>query len=146
MVVSAIDTNVLVTLFKADKLADVTTAQNALETASEMGKLIISPVVYAELLAAPRTDQSFIEVFLKDTSIHVEWRVSRAIWEHAASAFKDYAEQRRKTKGDSGPRRILADFVIGAHACAFASAFLTFDSRVYKKAFPKLNIVALKAV
>lgn len=144
MVVSAIDTNVLVTFFKADKLEDVKIAQSALETASEMGKLIISPIVYAELLAAPRIDQDFIETFLKDTSIHVEWRVSRPVWEHAAKVFKDYAERRRKTKGDTGPRRILADFVIGAHACAFASAFLTFDSKIYRKSFPKLDVVALK--
>ena len=50
---------------------------------------------------------------------------------------------RRKQQGDSGPRRILADFVIGAHAMHLASALLTLDRGLYRVAFPKLKILTV---
>jgi predicted nucleic acid-binding protein len=143
VVVTAVDTNVLVTLLRADAEQDVRAAQSALEAASALGDIVISPVVYAELLAAPRVERDFLENFLKDTRIRVEWRLTRTVWEHAAEAFKAYAERRRKSKRDPGPKRILADFLIGAHASAVASRFLTFDSKVYRQAFPKLELIAL---
>jgi predicted nucleic acid-binding protein len=142
MVVTALDTNVLVTLFKADNPNDVATAQAALERASETGTLLISPVVYAELLAIPLQEE-FLEAFLKKTHIAVEWRMERDIWKRAGHSYYHYAQRRRKQKDDTGPRRILADFLIGAHASNFAWRFLTFDEGIYKAAFPKLEVVIL---
>jgi len=143
VVITAADTNVLVTFLRADIEKDVTAAQTALETASELGDIVISPVVYAELLAGPKTNPGFLERFLKDTRIRIEWRLTRPVWEHAARAFRTYAERRREDRRDPGPRRILADFLIGAHASAFATRFITFDSKVYKQAFPELEVVTL---
>jgi predicted nucleic acid-binding protein len=42
-----------------------------------------------------------------------------------------------------GPRRILADFVIGAHALRRAYALLTLDDRLYRLAFPRLEIMSI---
>jgi predicted nucleic acid-binding protein len=53
------------------------------------------------------------------------------------------AARRQKQPGDSGPRRILADFVIGAHAVHLASALLTLDRGLYRTAFPKLKILTV---
>lgn len=144
MVVTALDSNVLVTLFKADHPADVATAQTALERASETGTLLISPVVYAELLAMPLQEE-FLEEFLKKTHISVEWRMERDIWKRAGHSYYRYAQKRRKQKGDTGPRRILADFLIGAHASNFAGRFLTFDEGIYKAAYPELEVIVLPA-
>jgi predicted nucleic acid-binding protein len=63
------------------------------------------------------------------------------VWESAALAFRAYAERRRTQAGDPGPRRILADFITGAHALHRASSLLTFDQRIYRAAFPTLNVV-----
>jgi predicted nucleic acid-binding protein len=142
MVVTALDTNVLVTFLKADNPNDVATTQQALELASEMGTLLLSPVVYAELLATP-VQEEFLEQFLKETYISVEWRMERDIWKQAGHSYYQYAQRRRKQKGDTGSRRILADFLIGAHASNFAGRFLTFDEGIYKAAFPKLEVVIL---
>jgi predicted nucleic acid-binding protein len=40
------------------------------------------------------------------------------------------------------PRRILTDFLIGAHALVRGFTLLTFDQRLYAAAFPELNILA----
>jgi predicted nucleic acid-binding protein len=47
-----------------------------------------------------------------------------------------HAQQR-----DTGPRRILADFLIGAHACERGYRLLTLDDRLYRAAFPDLALV-----
>ena len=54
-------------------------------------------------------------------------------------AFKGYVERRRKAR-DPGARRILADFLIGAHAAVNGYRLLTLDDRVYRAAFPKLVV------
>ena len=41
---------------------------------------------------------------------------------------------------DSGARRILADFLIGAHAHTRGYRLLTLDERLYKAAFPTLRL------
>lgn len=143
MVATALDTNVLVTLLQADSEADVRRAQTALEEASARGEVLVSPVVHAELLAAPLRDEAFLEAFLKDTRIRVDWRFTRSMWRSAGLAFGGYAKRRRAQPGDPGPRRILADFLIGAHASELGARLLTFDGGVYKAAFPELEVVIL---
>lgn len=136
---TALDTNVVVTLLSADNEADVRRGQHALEEASATGELLISPVVCSELLAAPLRDGAF----LKSTRIRVDGCLTRAMWGSAGLAFGAYARRRRAQAGDSGPRRILADFLIGAHATELGVRLLTFDAGIYKAAFPNLTVVAL---
>jgi predicted nucleic acid-binding protein len=44
---------------------------------------------------------------------------------------------------DSGPRRTLADFLIGAHALHHVLRLLTLNDRLYCAAFPRLAILTL---
>jgi len=48
---------------------------------------------------------------------------------------------RRRRDGGSYPRRILADFVIGAYAQENGYHLLTLDQSVYRAAFPKLKLL-----
>jgi len=80
---------------------------------------------------------------LSKANIPTDWHLSERVWREAAGAYKGYAERRRAQKGDQGPRRILADFLIGAHAQVMADALLTFDEGVYKAAFPGLELKGL---
>jgi len=137
--ITAVDTNVIVALWDRDDFLN-SAAQNALDNAFAKGRLIISGAVYAELLAFPRRTAAFIDEFLEDTGIAVDWNTSESIWRTAGMAFQGYARRRRRQKV-SGPRRILADFVIGAHAFEKGYALLTLDEGIYKAAFPKLRIV-----
>ncbi len=40
----------------------------------------------------------------------------------------------------SAPRRLLADFMIGAHALLSADRLMTFDTKVYGQDFPELRL------
>ncbi len=136
---TAIDTNVLSALLSSGNgLADV--AQDALDRATREGPLITAAAVYAELLAAPAHDAAVIDRLLVEASIAVDWRLDEPIWRGAGLAYREYAARRRRQPGDLGPRRILADFVIGAHAVHRAATLLTFDARIYRAAFPALAV------
>ena len=138
---TAIDTNVLAGLWDAgDTLHAV--AREALDAALGQGSLVISGVVYAELLAAPGRTEAFLDLFCEETGIGVEWELEERIWRAAGAAFQSYAARRRTQKGEK-PRRILADFLIGAHALVQGYQLLTLDERVYRAAYPRLGIVTV---
>lgn len=145
MVTTAVDTNVFVVLWQADTAEDAQRALRALEAASDQGNLVISPVVYAELTAAPNRDAAFVDAFLKDTRVDVLWTMPPEVWRRAADAYRAYAIRRRQGRGDEGPRRILADFLIGAHALDCDARLLTFDQGIYRHSFPELELVLLEA-
>jgi predicted nucleic acid-binding protein len=115
-------------------------AQVALDSAIERGGLVISAPVFSELMACPGRTEAFIQSFLEETSIAVDWEINETIWRSAGRAFQSYAACRKQHNGIP-PRRILADFVIGAHAATAGYRLLTFDDRLYHAAFPKLTIV-----
>jgi predicted nucleic acid-binding protein len=135
---TAVDTNVFVALFSGDADASVA-AQAALEEARAGGPLGISPAVYAELVAG--RDEAFVERFLSEKDIEVDWGQNREVWGTAGARYGEYARDRRKQKGDPGPRRILADFLIGAHAVHCAKALLTSDSSIYGTYFSELKVL-----
>ena len=138
---TAIDTNVIVALWDRDTKVS-TTAQSALDSAFERGGLMISAPVFAELMAAPGRDEGFLNAFFKDTGIGIDWHLEEAIWRTAGLAFRVYAARRRRQR-ESGPRRILADFLIGAHALRRGCQLLTLDEHVYRSAFPQLRLIKI---
>ncbi len=138
---TAIDTNIISAFWNEDDALN-RAAQGALEAASGRGMLVISGVVYAELLAAQGRTEAFLDMFCEETGIGVEWELEEGIWRAAGAAFQSYAARRRKQKGTE-PRRILADFLIGAHALVKGYTLLTLDEGMYRASFPRLRIVAV---
>ena len=70
-----------------------------------------------------------------------------SVWGLAAERFARYAENRRRS-GGGRPRRILADFLIGAQAltqpwAGFTPAIATLDGRFFQNCFPELRVYAL---
>ena len=98
------------------------------------GKLIRGSVLCAN---GPGRTESFVNSFLEETGIAVEWDLGEGVWRSAGRAFQHYAERRGKQR-DPGGRRILADFLIGAHAQTRRYRLLTLDERLYKAAFQTL--------
>jgi predicted nucleic acid-binding protein len=138
---TAIDTNVIVALWDAeDSLHRV--ARAALDKAFNEGALVISGAAYAELMAAPGRSETFVDRFCEETGIAVEWEIGERAWRAAGAAFQGYAARRRKQKGAEA-RRILTDFVIGAHALVNGYKLLTLDAGIYQASFPRLGIVEL---
>ena len=136
---TAIDTNVVTALWNNDDALNVR-AQAALDAVFGHGRLVVSGVVYAELLAAPSRTEQFVDRFLEAAGIEVEWEINERLLRAAGLAFRDYADRRRKQTG-AGPRRILADFLVGAHALLNEYRLLTLDTRMYRAAFPRLELV-----
>lgn len=138
---TAVDTNILVVLWdKEDRLNLPVRA--ALDAALGRGSLVIAAPVYAELLGFPSRSEDFLDYFFKESGILVDWDLDEPIWRAAARAFQGYATRRRKHR-DPGPRRILADFLIGAHAMRNGFPLLTLDDRIYRAAFPRLTVVSI---
>ena len=135
---TAIDTNILVALWNEDDSLN-TLARSALDAALGRGSLVIAAPVFAELLAAPSRDEAFLDSFCRETGISVDWNLDEVVWRTAGRAFQLYVARRRKQRG-SGQRRILADFLIGAHAVQNGFRLLTMDHRLYRAAFPRLVI------
>ena len=135
---TALDTNVVVAYWGPDPSLNLA-VQAALESAFGQGNVTVAAPVFAELIAAPGRTENFVGAFFADTGIVIDWEFEEAIWRSAGRAFRGYAERRRKHR-DLGPRRILADFLIGAHAAAHDYRLLTLDVRIYRAAFPTLKI------
>lgn len=134
----ALDTNVLVGLWDASDALHPQ-ARKALESASSRETLVICGVVYAELIGAPGRTESFVDRFCEETGIAVEWDLEEKVWRTAGKAFQVYAAQRKKY-GGLEQRRLLADFLIGAHASESGHKLLTLDDRLYRRAFPGLKL------
>lgn len=137
---TAVDTNVLVALL-AGVPEEAASARRSLNKARRRGAIVVCAPVHAELSAAPGRGEKAVDDFLDRARVEVDWDLNEATWRTAAQAFRAYAERRRARRGDYGPRRILADFVIGAHALHYASALVTLDRGIYREAFPELEIL-----
>jgi predicted nucleic acid-binding protein len=136
---TAIDTNVVTALWNNDDALNLR-AQAALDVVFGRGRLVVSGVVYAELLAATGRTEEFVDRFLHAAAIDVEWEINERLLRAAGLAFKGYAERRRKQTGAEA-RRILADFLVGAHAMLNNYRLLTLDTGMYRTAFPRLELV-----
>jgi len=134
---TALDTNILSGLISDEPQSAAITA--ILGNCLREGPIVISPIVYAELLANPAVTIPFLELFLSNTSVTVDYQMEESIWQDAGTRYARYAVRRRRATGE-GPRRLIADFVIGAHALARADRLLTLDKRVYAQDFPELRL------
>ena len=131
--ITFVDTNVLLDVF----LPDPKWGQKSkirLEQAFNQGSLILNEIIYSEL-----TPQFFSKALLDDAlkvlSIRIVSLDLKAAY-NAGRIWKDY----RKAGGRRN--RILADFLIGAHAEIPSDQLLTRDRGFYKKYFSDLHIIS----
>jgi predicted nucleic acid-binding protein len=136
---TAVDTNVFLALLSGDPEA-ASQARVALEGARSAGPLVVSPAVYAELVAG--RDSEVVDTLISDKGIDVDWNLGAEVWRTAGARYGVYARDRRRQGADKGPRRILADFLVGAHALHLAQALLTSDARIFGSYFSQLEIIS----
>jgi hypothetical protein len=135
---TAIDTNIISAVWSGEppavKIAEI------LARLSRAGGLTVAAPAYAELLAYPGATPEFVDGFLDSTGAVVDFRLDEAIWREAGRRFARYATRRRSSRAGT-PRRLLVDFVIGAHALLRADRMLTLDVPLYSRDFPELKII-----
>jgi|SRR6185312_6332303 len=137
---TSIDSNVFLALWNQADTANLL-ASAVLDAAAGKGRLVITGVVYAELLAG-RSARS-LDQFFEATRIVIDWSIDEKILRLAGEAYQGYVLRRRRSHGTLS-RRLLTDFLIGAHAESHGYSLLTFDQRGYKAAFPGVSIVPVK--
>ena len=129
--ITAVDTNVLLDIFIPDDRHGPVSRER-LAAAYSAGAIIVSDIVYAELVPA-FGDRSSLDSALSEINATLS-PIDTSI---AFEAGRRWMEYRRA----GGPRaRILPDFLIGAHALAAADTFLTRDERFYATYFPEIHI------
>ncbi len=128
--ITAVDTSVLLDVFLADERHGSTSKQR-LREAYDAGALIVCDVVYAEL--APAFDhREALDDALREINVTLAALDASIAW--------DAGRRWLRYRHAGGPReRILADFLIGAHALAAADRFLTRDRGFYGTYFPELE-------
>jgi predicted nucleic acid-binding protein len=142
LVTTVVDSNVLIAIWDVDPRMNEP-ARMSLEAALEEGHLVCPAPVYSELMASPGRDEEFLDTFFQDSGISLEWHLSEAVWRAAGIAYQGYAKRRRRNLGGE-PRRILADFLIGAYASHLKARLLTLDQKAYRAAFPKLTLLPVE--
>lgn len=128
--ITAVDTNVLLDVLLPDP-AYVKESAGLLRTAYDEGALIISHMVYAELVPQFGSKRALDDVLSRlgiDTS-PTDDEIAFA----AGTKWKAHREA-------GGTRqRIITDFIIGAHGLLRADRFLTRDRGFYRTYFPELK-------
>jgi predicted nucleic acid-binding protein len=131
--VTLVDTNVLLDLFTNDPIWGDWSARQ-LRALSARGRLIVNPVVYAELsVGYDRVED--LDAVLGTAGIELVEVVPRAALFLAGRAFQKYRARRGTRTGG------LSDFFIGAHAVVEGIALLTRDARRYRSYFPGIVLI-----
>ena len=137
---TALDTNILSALLSNE--TEAKDISSRLSDAYSEGGLVICAPVHAELTAYPLGKPNFLDAFLEDVGVIVDFSLTEDVWRLAGTSFAAYATRRRRPGGGS-PRRLLVDFVIAAHAVLKADQLMTLDAASYEQYFPRLRIVSL---
>lgn len=131
---TAVDTSVILDVLTADPVHGGP-SESALRRAAQEGRLVLGECVLAEITPAFPQGKSQIDEFLSDWDIDFA-PSTKACAVLAGEMFKVYL--RRRSKGDA--RRLVPDFLVGAHAKLVADRLLARDRGYFRDYFKGLAL------
>ncbi len=130
--ITALDTNVLLDVFLADP-GFGSTSRKALEHYQQRGALVVCEIVLAELVGCFPSMQEALDAL---SMIGVQFQPL----ELQAAARAGVAWKAYRARGGSR-QRMLADFLVGAHAESQCDLLLSRDSGYFRTYFPRLTLI-----
>jgi predicted nucleic acid-binding protein len=128
-----VDSNVILDVMTVDDQWAEWSA-SALERCAESGRLVINPVIYAEVSIG------FSRIEDLDQALPADFFAREPLpWAAAFLAGNAFLQYRRR--GGARPHP-MPDFYIGAHAALAGYTLLTRDPRRYRNYFPRLRLIA----
>jgi len=135
---TALDANVLIALWDTDPVISQS-ASLACQKIHENGPIGICGPAFSELMGQPGRSSTQIQRLLESAEIKIDWEFTEPDWLAAGHAYQGYVA-RRKSSGGGLSRRMLTDFLVGAHASVRGHSLLTLDRSIFRAAFPNLHL------
>lgn len=132
-----VDSNILIDISANDPLW-TNWSRNALDDASEQGRIVINQIIVAEVAPVFPSLDAFVEWIAPLRPTYVDLTNEAAF--AGGNAFRDH--RRRRRAGMEPAKSIIADFLIGGHAATIGATILTRDPRFYRTYFPTVPLIA----